>query len=315
MTSDVHYYKQTRYKLLRTFCSVAQKESITQAATELYISQPTVSLQIQALEREMGQTLFERRGPRIRLTPEGHVLYQLVQPLTAGFDSLKESFAASLGKIEEGELSIAAGQSTGLYVLPRYLQDFKQRFPKIHLRLHNVTGQGGMKMLHADDVDLAIGPLLQVPEGIVYKPFMSFDSFLITPLDHPLAALETVSLADISPYGLILPPRNLSTWRMVDTVFRQHSVPYTVAMEAGGWEIVKKYVELGLGISLVTEVCLNGNERIHKVPLRHLFPSRHYGVIVRKGKFFTPQAKEFIRMFREDFFDDTSGETLTGQGN
>jgi len=301
----MHYYKQTRYKLLRTFCVVAQKENITHAADQLHISQPTVSLQVQALEREMGEKLLERRGPSVRLTPEGRILYQLVQPIAAGIDSLKETFAASLGKMEQGELNIAVGQSTALYVLPKYLERFCAAYPGIRINLHNVEGQSGMKKLLEDQVDLAVGPLLQIPETIVYKPFVSFGSILITPEHHPLAKLKSkITLEDIGPYGLILPPRNMSTWRMVDTVFRQHEVPYSVAMEAGGWEIVKRYVEMGLGISIVTEVCLTGHEKIVAVPLNDYFPARSYGLIVRRGKFFTPQAKRFIEMFDEKFFTE-----------
>lgn len=301
-----HYYKQTRYKLLRTFCVVAQKENITHAAEQLHISQPTVSLQIQALEREMGETLLERRGPSVRLTPEGKVLYELVQPIVAGIDSLKETFAASLGKMEKGELNIAAGQSTALYVLPEYIQRFNRLYPGIRINLHSVDGQSGMRMLLDDQVDLAVGPLLQVPDSIIYKPFVSFQSILITALDHPLAKLQReVTLADISPYGLILPPRHMSTWRMVDTVFRQHELPYAVAMEAGGWEVVKCYVEKGLGISIVTEVCLTGREKLHCIPLYDYFPPRSYGLIVRRGKFLTPQAKRFIDMFDGYFPPET----------
>lgn len=300
----MHYYKQTRYKLLRTFCVVAQKENITHAAEQLHISQPTVSLQIQALEREMGEKLLERRGPSVRLTPEGKILYQLVQPIAAGIDSLKETFAANLGKMEKGELNIAAGQSTALYVLPQYIRRFNEAYPGIRINLHNVAGQSGMKMLLEDQVDLAVGPLLQIPDTIIYRPFASFDSILITPENHPLSNVGQVTLRDISPYGLILPPRNMSTWRMVDTVFRQHEVLYSVAMEAGGWEIVKKYVESGLGISIVTEVCLTGHERIVAKSLNDYFPARTYGLIVRRGKFFTPQAKRFIEMFDENFFAD-----------
>lgn len=298
----MHYYKQTRYKLLRTFCVVAQKENITHAAEQLHISQPTVSLQVQALEREMGEKLLERRGPSVRLTPAGKVLYQLVQPLTAGIDSLRETFAANLGKIETGELNVAAGQSTSLYVLPKYISRFREQYPGIRINLHTVEGQSGMKMLHEDQVDLAIGPLLTVPDTIIYQSFASFNSILLVPEAHPLANHTAVTLEDISPYGLILPPKNQSTWRMVDTVFRQHNVTYSVSMEAGGWEIVKKYVELGLGISILTDVCLTGKEKVAALPLNQYFPSRDYGLIVRRGKFFTPQARRFIEMFDPNFF-------------
>lgn len=298
----MHYYKQARYKLLRTFCVVAQKENITHAAEQLHLSQPTVSLQVQALEREMGEKLLERRGPSIRLTPEGKILYQLVQPLAAGIDSLRETFAANLGDITDGELSIAAGQSTALYVLPDYIGRFYQQYPGIRINLQTVDGQSGMKMLQEDLVDLAVGPLLSVPDNIMYKSFAAFSSVLLVPEGHPLTQKESVTLEEISPYGLILPPRNQSTWRMVDTVFRQHNVPYSVSMEAGGWEIVKKYVELGLGISILTDVCLTGKEQVVAIPLSQYFPARDYGLIVRRGKFFTPQARRFIEMFDPEFF-------------
>ena len=301
----MHYYKQTRYKLLKTFCVVAQKENITHAAEQLHISQPTVSLQIQALEREMGEKLLERRGPVIKLTPEGKVLYQLVQPLAAGIDSLRDTFAANLGKMESGELNIAAGQSTSLYILPDYIKRYQQKFPGIRINLHNVEGQSGMKLLHEDQVDLAVGPLLRVPDTITYQSFASYNSILLVAEGHPLTHISNLTLEDISPYGLILPPKNQSTWRMVDTVFRQHDVPYSVSMEAGGWEIVKKYVELDLGVSILTDVCLTGKEHVVALPLDQYFPPREYGLITRKGKFFTPQARHFIEMFDPDFFTKT----------
>ncbi|MGB1008354.1 MAG: LysR family transcriptional regulator substrate-binding protein, partial [Thiolinea sp.] len=176
------------------------------------------------------------------------------------------------------------------------------QYPGICINLHTVEGQSGMKMLHEDQVDLAIGPLLTVPDTIIYQSFASFNSILLVPEAHPLANHTAVTLEDISPYGLILPPKNQSTWRMVDTVFRQHNVTYSVSMEAGGWEIVKKYVELGLGISILTDVCLTGKEKVAALPLNQYFPSRDYGLIVRRGKFFTPQARRFIEMFDPNFF-------------
>jgi DNA-binding transcriptional LysR family regulator len=296
------YYKQNRLKQLRAFCRAAQTGSISEAAERLFLSQPTVSLQIQALEREMGIVLFERRGPRIQLTPQGEVLYQLAQPLVEGIDKLDETFSAHFGKMESGELNIAAGESTILYVLPEPLQRFTKEYPGIRIKLHNVTGRDGMAMLRADEADLAVGSMLDVPEDIEYRPSLFFDPTLITPLDHPLAELDEVTLEDISPHGLILPPRHLATWRVVEMVFNQHGLPFHVALEAGGWEIIKKYVELGMGISIVTDVCLTGEEKIARKPLKRYFPQRSYGVVVRKGKFLTPQARRFIEMMDPQFF-------------
>lgn len=297
------YYKQNRLKQLRAFCNAAQTESVSEAAERLFLSQPTVSLQIQALEREFETMLFERRGPKIRLTPEGKTLYKLAQPLIQGIDGLHETFIAKCGSLESGELNIAAGESTILYVLPEAMRNFSNTYPKIRIKLQNVTGRDGMSMLRADQVDFAVGSMSEVADDIFYHPVVSYKTVLITPLDHPLANKESVTLQDISPYGLILPPRHLSTWRMVDLIFTQHDLKYRVNLEAGGWEVIKKYVEQGLGISIVSDVCLNGDEKLVRIPLNDFFPDRGYGIVMRKGKFLSPQAKRFIEMMDPEFFE------------
>ncbi|RDH91807.1 MAG: LysR family transcriptional regulator [endosymbiont of Seepiophila jonesi] len=295
------YYKQNRLKQLRAFCHAAQTGSISEAAERIYLSQPTVSLQIQALEREFDTVLFERRGPKIKLTSEGAILYKLAQPLVEGMDKLLETFSAACGKLESGELNIAAGESTILYILPEPLRRFAERYPGIRLKLHNVTGRDGMTMLRADEADFAIGSMLEVSDDVTYEPIVNYGPALITPLGHPLADKSRVTLNDISPYGLILPPHHLSTWRMVDLVFEQHNASYKVTLEAGGWEVIKRYVENGLGISIVTDLCLTGDEKVVKIPLGEYFPDRSYGIVLRRGKFISPQSKRFLEILREVF--------------
>jgi len=260
-----------------------------------------VSLQIQALERELDTTLFERRGPNIRLTPEGETLLEIAQPLVQGIDSLNDTFSERSGNLEAGELNIAAGESTILYILPDAIQRFSAEYPGIRIKLHNVTGRDGMEMLRADTADFAIGSMLEVPEDILYHPIFQFNPVLITPLDHPLAKLEKVTLKDIGPHGLILPPRHLSTWRMVDVVFHQHDINYTVTLEAGGWEVIKKYVEIGLGISIVTDICLTGSEKLVTIPLDSYFPTRSYGAVIRRGKYLSHAGQRFLEMMDPNF--------------
>lgn len=297
------HYKQNRLKQLRAFCHAARTGSVSAAAEQIFLSQPTVSLQIQALEREFDTMLFERRGPKIKLTPEGDLLYELARPLVEGMDKLHETFAAQSGRVDQGILNIAAGESTILYILPEPVRRFTAQFPGIELKLHNVTGRDGLAMLRADEADLAIGSMLNVPDDITYRPVVTFFPKLITPKDHPLAKKESVALEDIAPYGLILPPRHLSTWRIVDLVFRQHSLKYEVTLEAGGWEVIKKYVELGMGISIVTDVCLTGEDNLACIPLVEFFPKRSYGIVLRRGKFLSPQAKRFLDVVDNVFAD------------
>ncbi len=294
------YYKNNRLKQLRAFYQVVRCGSISKAADKLFLSQPSVSLQIQALERELSVILFERRGPHLKLTPEGEVLFQLSEPLVDGIDKLQESFAAHFGKLESGELKIGAGESTILYILPEPVRQFVAAYPKVQLKMHNVTGRDGLKMLRSDEIDFAVGSMLEVPEDIEYKPVVNYDPMLITPLGHPLAekaaAGQEISLEDVSQFGLILPPSHLSTWRIVKYVFQQNNLTFTVTLEAGGWEVIKKYVSLGMGISIVTDICLEGTEALARIPLTKHFPQRSYGLVLRRGRFLSPQARRFMEI-------------------
>ena len=139
MTTRRFYYKQNRLKQLRAFCHAVRTQSISKAAERMHLSQPTVSLQIKALEQEMDTVLFERRGPRITLTPEGRALYELASPLVEGIDNLPDTFAERCGNFDAGEVHIAAGESTILYLLPGFVERFAAEYPGVEIRLHNVT--------------------------------------------------------------------------------------------------------------------------------------------------------------------------------
>lgn len=292
-------YKQNRLQQLKGFCAVVETRSVSKAANRLSLTQPTVSLQVQSLERDLRTTLFERRGPKIELTFEGELLYELTKPLVEGLTALDQNFEDRRNNVEQGKLAIAAGESTIQYVLPRAVQRFSSEHPRISLALNNVTGQQGLQQLRGRLVDFCVGPILDTPADIAFEPVVAFDPVLITPLGHPLSKLRKVSLRDISQYPLILPPRHLSTWRQVEMVFLQHRLPYEVRLEMGGWEVIKRYVELGMGVSIVMSVCLTGRERLEVIPADKYFPKRVYGIVQLEGRTLSPQARDFIATFKQ----------------
>ena len=295
-------YKGSRLKPLRAFCQVARLGSVSRAAEALYLSQPAVTLQLQALERELGVRLLERSGRRLTPTREGELLYEMARPLVGGLDNLAAHFREQVRGLDAGELNVAAGSSTILYLLPGIVDAFRRSHPDVRLTLHNVTGAGGLDLLRNDAVDLAVGSMLDVPADLTYAPVYRFEPMLIMPLDHPLAVRQALELEDLSPYGLILPPKRLTTYRLVDLVFQQNRVPYTVALEVGGWEVIKQYVAMGLGISIVTAICLTeaDRQRLAARSLARWFPSRSYGIVMRKGKFLSAQARAFVELIKPE---------------
>jgi DNA-binding transcriptional LysR family regulator len=298
------YYKGNRLKQLRAFCAIAKLGTLSRAADSLFLSQPSVSLQLSALEKELGARLVERRRRRAALTREGQALYELALPLIEGLDSLDHEFRALTAGQGAGELHVAAGASTIQYLLPPLVRSFRERHADVRLQLHNVTGKDGLALLRGDQVDFAIGSMLDVPNDLVYEPVYSYDPMLILPLGHPLAAKADIRLEDLSPFGLILPPQRLTTYRLVDLIFQQRKVPYRVAIEVGGWEVIKEYVAMGLGISIVTGICIGENDHA-RLAVRNMsayFPQRTYGVVMRKGKYLSPDARAFVEGVRPGLF-------------
>lgn len=294
------YYKGNRYKQLRAFVAIVKLGTLARAAESLFLSAPSVSLQLQALERELGTRLVERGRRRIVVTRAGEALYEQAKPLVEGLDALDTQFHSAVAGLGAGELTIAAGSSTIQYLLPSLVAGYREKFPGVRLQLANVTGKDGLAMLRSNQADFAVGSMLDVPHDITYQPFRRYDPMLILPVGHPLADKRDLRLADLSQFGLILPPHRLTTYRLVDLVFQRNKVPYTVAIEVGGWEVIKQYVAMGLGISIVTSICLTDadSERLVARDMQAWFPQRSYGVVMRKGKYLSTEARGFIDMVK-----------------
>jgi DNA-binding transcriptional LysR family regulator len=303
LTMAVHHGPFNLIKELRAFCVTKEEESISKAAEVLFSSQPTVSLQIKNLENELGIRAFERRGPKLKLTTQGQILYNIAQPLVQQLDHLKENFDAQYGDLTSGSLTVAAEESTILYILPEVIRKFTEQYPGIKLKISNVTGRDGKAILLANEVDFLINSMLGVPDSIEYTPFVEYPPVLITQKDHPLAKKKDFHIKDIENYGLILPPAHYSSWQIAKMVLALQGVNYKVAMEAGGWEVVKRYVGFGLGIAIVTDICFREHEkeRLHAIPLTEHFPKRKYGVAVPKNKILSAPARRFIEILKEHY--------------
>ncbi len=291
-------------KPLRAFFQVSRLGSVSQAARALALSQPAVTLQVQALERSLGLKLFDRSGRRLTLSREGEVFYELARPLVEGLEGLDGAFRARLDALDAETLDIAAGNSSLLYLLPGIVEAFRERHPGVNLRVRQAGGEDGLDLLRSERVDFAVGSLLEVPADLEYAPAYNFEPMLIAPPEHALADKPSLRLEDLSAYGLILPPQRMTSYRMIDLVFQRARVSYTVALEVMGWEVIKQCVAMGLGISIVTAVCLTDTDR-ERLAVRSLathFPSRSYGVIKRRGKRLSAQARAFVELLGPNLF-------------
>lgn len=288
------HYKHNRLQQLRGFCHVVQTGSISKAAERMFLSQPSVSLQIQALERELQVILFERNGPSLKLTPEGQALYELGQPLVDGMDNLYESFLDRFSDVNTGALSIAAGPSVIDYIIKEPVRQFSTEFANVKLKLSTMTGEEAIAAVSNDSVDLAIAPLPEAVDNIRYEKLFSFNTVLIMPKGHSLSEVTEPSLEEIASHGFVMS----EDYAMVGHVFKQHHLSMDITAEVGGLHLVKRLVEQGMGISIVSAACLEKEDSLVVKDLSRFFPAAAYGLLLRKGRFLSPQVKSFIELVK-----------------
>ena len=291
-----------RLRQLRAFCHTARLGSMTQAAEHLLASQPSVSQQVRSLERELGKTLFERRGAGILLTPDGRKLYRLALPVVMAMDRLPDTFSDRYHESHTGELLVAAGQTTAAFVLPRYIERFRERHPRT--RVHVMCGDipERLERLRAYEVDVAIGAMDAPPPDLVSRRLFSCSHVLITSEDHPLAGRETFEMRELAACPTVLPRTGYYARQMMDAWTRLHGFILEVAAEVDGWSAVKRYVEAGVGICVVPEVCLTAQDRVWRIPMDHFLPGVSFGMLVRPDHAGMPSAtRHFIGLLDPDF--------------
>ena len=297
--------KGDRLKQLRSFYHAARLKSISRAAERVFLSQPAVSRQVRTLEKELAVALFDRRGPRFFLTSAGEQLYHFVRPLVEGLDRLPDTFTEQYRGVASHDLHLAAGQSTATHVLPRFLKRFRERHPEIRINVRIADGRERMRWLRAYEVDVVFAAVDVPPPDIEFRPIFSSESVFITPEDHPLAGRESVEFAEAVAYPAVTHPASHYVTQVSDVILRQHGHSANAVLEVDGWNAIKLYVEAGVGISVVPDICVDEEDRVWSIPASRYFPSRVYGVLTRRDEIFSLAANWFIQIVDESPSDNS----------
>ena len=296
------YHRRDRLRQLRAFCHAARLGSITQAALHLGLSQPAVSLHVRELENELEAILFDRGSTGISLTSAGETLYELAGPLVRGMDELSVNFMERADDGVPDRLQLAASVSGVSFVLPRYIKQLRTRYPGIRLRVRNCLLSEGVRLLLDDEVEIVLGVKGSYPEDTIeYRQLLPYDIVLITALDHPLAGRETVSPDEACAWPAIVPPTGTYGRRLGDNTAERLGVDVKAVVEVGGWSVIKRYVEEGLGISAVPSITMHESDRLSVIPLKAFFPTRSFGVFTRRDKHLTLPARRLLRLMIPDF--------------
>ena len=296
------YHKRDRLRQLRAFCCTARRESFAQAAAQLGLSPQAVSLHVRELEHELESMLFERSASSIRLTSAGETLYAFAEPLVKGMDELSDSLMKRIDDSISGRLPLAASVAAAGFVLPPYIKQFRDRHPGVRLQVRNCLVREGVRLLLDNEVELVLGARDSYPEETLeYRQLLTYDMVLITSLDHPLAGRSTVSPEEAAGWPAIMPPAGTYSRQFEETAAERLGIDGEAAIEAGGWGVIKRYVERGLGISVIPTICISKNDWLSVIPLEEHVPSRSFGVFTRRDNILTPLAREFLQVLVPDF--------------
>jgi DNA-binding transcriptional LysR family regulator len=248
------YYKGLQLPQLRSFCVVAKQSNFTAAAKTLGLSAPTVWQQVRALERELGASLIRRRGRAIELTPEGKVLLDLVQPWVGAMDTLPRVFAGKRAGLPR-QVSAVSTHYLLSYHLPEPVRDFHKRHPADRLILRAALAPDVVRSVARAEVDLGIAPYdRNEPRdaALQLEDLFEMRLMLLTAVGHPLARKRRLSPADLVEHPIILPPRESYAYKTMERLLRREGLFERLqpVMETFSLDIVRKYVELGVGIAL-----------------------------------------------------------------
>ena len=272
-----------RLKQLRAFCHAARLGSISRAAEHVMSSQPAVSVQVRRLEEQLGVALFERRGPRIVLTRAGRRLYERAMPLVVGMDRLPDTFAEHHHGAVGDVLVIGAGQTSAAYVLPRYVERYRERWPDVAIEVRTATGERRLRWLRDYEVDLVVGSMDVAPPDVDFHPVLASRFVLVTAADHALAGRASVGIEEVAAHPFVGHGRRRYVGQVAETMFRLHGVTPELVVEVDGWGVITNYVSAGVGIAFVPDVCLTEHDRLWRIPFEDAVPPRRYGVMTRRG--------------------------------
>lgn len=295
------YYKHNRLQQLRGFCFTAQYGNISRAAKSMGLTHTSVSLQIKALEEDIGCTLFERQGPKIRLTEEGTKLLEMAQPLVDSIHNLYEQFHHEVGVKINSELHIAANASGKNYLLPRILREYLDLYPSIKVVVHYVEHDEAMKLLDSGAADIAIlarHDHMPFPKACEYIPIFYCKTCLITLPDHPLAGRKNLLVSEIIRYPLALPTKELQVIPNLRETFTASGSPNN-RIEFTNSDTFREYIEAGLVATIAPDIWMRENDWLTATSLAHLFPDTDYGMVRLRNKPMQKNVKNLLDLMRQ----------------
>jgi LysR family cys regulon transcriptional activator len=292
--------------------------NLTQAAERLFTSQPGVSKQIRELEEELGVQIFVRHGKRfVGLTDPGRDIVPVIERLLEQADNLK-AVARELSDNKSGALRIATTHTQARYALPRVIAEFKRRFPKVHLALQQGSPRQLAEMVLAGEADIAIATeALDRYPGLIALPGQVWSHSVIVPKEHALASAKALSLEAVAPFPIVTYDLAFSGRAHIDAAFASRGLTPNVVLSALDADVIKTYVEVGLGVGIVASMAYEPERDRQLVALdaSHLFESTMTRIALKRDAYVRSYTFTFIEQFAPSLTRRVVERALAGEGS
>lgn len=293
-------------KQLQIFEAVASKRSYTEAARQLFLTQPAVSMQVKQLEEQAGLPLFDRSGKLVSLTAAGDELLHHAHLIHQQLKEARQAMLEMRG-LKRGRLHLTMA-STANYFTPRLLAVFCERYPDVQISLKVANRDGLLKALDDNTTDLVI--MGKPPEGTALESemFMENPLVVIAPPGHPLIGRGKIPLHELFSHPFIVRERGSGTRASLERFLARHDIDHPGGMEMSSSEAIKQAVQAGLGLGVVSMHTLEMELALKRLVILDVedFPiMRHWWLVYRRDKRFSAIARAF-----HDYVVEEAGSIL-----
>ena len=292
---------------------VRQGLNISDAAAALYTSQPGISKQIRLLEEELGIQIFVRNGKRIvAVTEPGKAVLAMAQRILHDAGNLKQ-VGQEFHSHDSGHLTIATTHTQARYALPPVVKQFIKRYPKVQLGLHQGNPTQIAEQVLNGEADIAIATeSLSLYDDLVTLPCYEWHHCVVVPPKHPLLDEKKLTLAKIAQYPIVTYDFAFSGRGKINEAFEKAGITPDIALTAIDADVIKTYVELGLGIGILADIAFipERDRHLRMIAARHLFKPNTTRIAIRKNEYLRGYTYDFIELFAPQLTRDVVAKAM-----
>ena len=304
---------------LRYLCETAnQNMNLSRAAVKLHTSQPAISKQIQLLENELGVDIFLRNGKRIiQITPPGQLIIKTATRMLRDADNLKK-IAREFTNEANGTLTIATTHTQARYSLPPVIKLFTARYPKVKLILRQGSPVQISTLVTSGEADIAIATeAIEQFNELITLPCYQWNRCVIVPPKHPLLKMKKLTLEAITRYPIITYDDAFTGRSKINQAFANHGLEPNVVLTAIDSDVIKTYVELGLGIGILANMAFEAkrDKSLKSIDASHLFEPSTTRIGISRNNYIRGYIFDFIEMFSPHLNRSSIQAKLEGSKN